>query len=164
MARKLLTILGLMCTMFDYGLAIGGDIPAQTTGQTIYVPVYSHIYGGVRSRPLDLTATLSVRNTDLSEPLILTAVTYYDSDGKLVKEYLKNEQALGPLATTHFIVEERDTRGGSGAKFIVQWRSHKPINPPLVECVMVTTQSGLGISFVSQGRVIAETSKKKSEK
>lgn len=142
--------------MFHVGLAYGGDLLAQSTGQTIYVPVYSHIYGGLRTRPLDLTATLSIRNTDLAEPLAVTSVRYYDSDGKLIRTYLKKDQRIGPLATTHFIVEESDTSGGSGAKFIVQWKAKKPMTPPLVECVMITIQAGLGISFVSHGNVIAE--------
>jgi len=164
MIRKLISLIGVICATFSVGLAYGGNLAVQTTGQTIYVPVYSHIYGGPRSRPLDLTATLSVRNADLSQPLTITAVNYYDSDGKLVKAYLKKDQPLGPLATTHFIVEERDTSGGSGAKFIVKWKSQKPVTSPLVECVMITIQSGLGISFVSQGRVTAETTKESAEK
>jgi len=125
-------------------------------GQTIYVPVYSHIYGGPRARPLDLTATLSIRNTDPGEPFELIAVDYYDSDGKLVRNYLEKLQKIGPLATTRFIVEEYDTTGGSGAKFLVHWKSGKPITPPVTECIMITIQSGLGISFVTHGRVIRE--------
>ena len=164
MIRKLTRVAIITWVFFMVHLGHGSSLQAQTTGQTIYVPVYSHIYGGPKSRSLDLTATLSIRNTDLAEPLILTSVRYYDSDGKLVKDYLQQEQLLGRLATTHFIVEERDTSGGSGAKFIVQWRSPKPISPPLVECVMVTTHSGLGISFLSQGRVIADTNKHRSDK
>jgi|UniRef100_A0A7C4EUK1 hypothetical protein len=157
MKTTLLRLLAILWVMFHAASAQGENIVHQATGQTIYVPVYSHIYGGLRSRPLDLTATLSIRNTDMTEPLNLTSVAYYDSDGKLVKTYLKKEQPLGPLATTHFIVEESDTSGGSGAKFVVQWKSTKPITPPVVECVMITIQSGLGISFVSAGRVLSET-------
>lgn len=36
------------------------------TGQTIYVPIYSHIYFQNQSRTLNLTATLSIRNSDLT--------------------------------------------------------------------------------------------------
>lgn len=164
MNRKSLSLVGGVCAIFLVGLSYAGDFLHQTTGQTIYVPVYSHIYGGLRSRPLDLTATLSVRNTDAAVPLTITSVKYYDSDGKLVKNHLKKEQPLGPLATTHFIVEESDTSGGSGAKFIVQWKSTKPITPPIIQCVMITIQSGLGISFVTEGKVIADASVETSRK
>jgi hypothetical protein len=29
-----------------------------SAGQTVYVPIYSHIYSGVKGRPFDLAATL----------------------------------------------------------------------------------------------------------
>ncbi len=164
MNPKSLRIVGGMCVMVLVGLSYAGDFSHHTTGQTIYVPVYSHIYGGLRSRPLDLTATLSVRNTAVAEPLTITSVKYYDSAGKLVRDHLKKEQLLAPLATTHFIVEESDTSGGSGAKFLVQWKATKPITPPIVECVMITIHSGLGISFVTEGRVIADVGLASSEK
>jgi hypothetical protein len=35
-----------------------------STGQTVYVPIYSHIYSGLKGRPFNLAATLSIRNTD----------------------------------------------------------------------------------------------------
>ena len=39
-----------------------------SSGQTVYVPIYSHIYSGVKGRPFDLAATLSIRNTNLKSP------------------------------------------------------------------------------------------------
>lgn len=110
-------------------------------------------------RSLDLTATLSIRNTDPAESLDLTSVTYFDSDGKLVRKYLEKPQTIGPLATTQFIVEDNATTGESGTKFLVQWQSLRPVTPPVLECLMITTQSGLGISFVTHGRVIKDVGK-----
>ncbi|MBD0302236.1 MAG: DUF3124 domain-containing protein [Tolypothrix sp. T3-bin4] len=58
-------------------------------GQTIYVPVYSHIYHQDQQdqqKIFNLAATLSIRNTDLTKPIIITSVRYYDSNGKLVKQ------------------------------------------------------------------------------
>jgi hypothetical protein len=37
-----------------------------SAGQTVYVPIYSHIYSGLKGRPFNLAATLSIRNTDPS--------------------------------------------------------------------------------------------------
>lgn len=54
-------------------------------GQTIYVPVYSHIYHQDQQKIFNLAATLSIRNTDLTNPIIITSVRYYDSDGKLLE-------------------------------------------------------------------------------
>ena len=39
-----------------------------SSGQTIYVPAYSHIYTGNREKPFLLTVTLSIRNIDPSGP------------------------------------------------------------------------------------------------
>lgn len=149
-------LLAVVLALILPGECLCGNAVNPSKGQTVYVPVYSHIYGGPRARPLDLTATLSIRNTDLDEPLELIAVDYYDSDGKLVRKYLEKIQKIGPLATTRFIVEEYDSTGGSGAKFLVQWKSGKPLTPPVIECIMITIQSGLGISFVTNGRVIKD--------
>ena len=41
-------------------------------GQTVYVPVYSHVFSGPRNIPFLLAATLSIRNTDLSASLRVT--------------------------------------------------------------------------------------------
>jgi len=86
-------------------------------GQTVYVPVYSHIYadGG---KPHLLEATLSIRNPDPKRAISIKSVKYFDTKGSLIKEYLKDEMNLGPLETTAFLVENSDRRGGSGANFI----------------------------------------------
>lgn len=123
-------------------------------GQTIYVPVYSHIYYEDQQRILYLAATLSIRNTDLAKPMIITSVRYYDTGGKLVKQYLPRPVQLGGLASTDFVIDLRDTSGGSGANFIVEWVAETEISEPVVEAVMIGTESNRGISFISPGRVI----------
>lgn len=124
------------------------------TGQTIYVPVYSHVYYEDQRRILNLAATLSIRNTDLTQPMIITSVRYYDTAGKLVKQYLTRFVQLGVLASTDFVIDLRDTSGGSGANFIVEWVAEKEISEPVVEAVMIGTESNRGISFISPGKVI----------
>jgi hypothetical protein len=127
---------------------------ALSGGQTVYVPIYSHIYSGLKGRPFSLAATLSIRNTDPKHPLTLLSVKYFDSDGKLVKEYLDKPAELKAMASTRYILPEGDTTGGSGANFLVKWTSQKKVNPPLIEGVMIGTRSGQGISFVSRGQII----------
>ncbi|MDJ0745958.1 MAG: DUF3124 domain-containing protein [Xenococcaceae cyanobacterium MO_167.B27] len=122
-------------------------------GQTIYVPVYSEIHH-FQNRTFPLAATLSVRNTDPQNPIIITSVKYYNSDGKLVREHLENPLRMAPLATTDFIIDQDDRTGGSGANFIVEWVAETEVYEPIVEAVMVSTTSQQGISFVSVGRVI----------
>ncbi len=124
------------------------------TGQTIYVPIYSEIYFFNRTRTLQLAATLSVRNTDPENPITITSVRYYDSDGNLVKNHLESPLRLAPLASTEFIVDKNDQTGGSGANFIVEWVAKTEVFEPILEAVMVSTTSQQGISFLSKGRVI----------
>ena len=125
-------------------------------GQTVYVAIYSHIYSGNKARPFNLAAILSIRNTDTDHPVTIVSVNYYDTDGKLLQEYLSEPLQLKALASTRYIIKERDTTGGSGANFIVKWKSEKKVNPPMIEAVMIGTHSGQGISFVSRGQVIEE--------
>jgi hypothetical protein len=122
--------------------------------QTIYVPIYSHIYYDGGRRILNLAATLSIRNTDLSEPIIITSLRYYDSDGQIVKQYLEQPIQLDALVSREFFVARTDTRGGMGANFIVEWIAEQKVSEPIIEAVMIGTESGQGISFISTGKVI----------
>ncbi|MBX9253897.1 DUF3124 domain-containing protein [Desmonostoc muscorum CCALA 125] len=123
-------------------------------GQSIYVPVYSHIYHHNRQEIFELAVTLSIRNTDLNNPMVVTSVRYYNSDGKLVKQYLEHPIQLGALASTEFFINRNDTSGGLGANFIVDWVAQTEISEPIVEAVMIGTDFQQGISFTSSGRVI----------
>ncbi|MGB3204969.1 MAG: DUF3124 domain-containing protein [Crinalium sp.] len=123
-------------------------------GQTIYVPAYSHIYFENQQQAIDLSATLSIRNTDLNNSIIVTSVLYYDTNGKLVKSYLEKPITLTSLASTDFVVERTDKSGGLGASFIVEWVAEKKVSNPIVEAVMISAANTQGISFISPGRVI----------
>lgn len=128
----------------------------MSKGQTLYVPCYSHIYHGVKTRPFDLTITLAVRNSDPRRAMRLTSVDYYGSDGKLLKRFLGSETSMGPLSTREFTVEQNDTSGGAGASFVVRWRSDVAMNEPVVESVMIGTANSQGISFTSRATTVQE--------
>lgn len=128
----------------------------SSKAQTLYVPVYSNVFSGPRKLPLQLAATLSIRNTDMMASFRVTAIDYYDTAGKLVRRYLERPIVLGPLATTSVHIKEQDTAGGFGANFIVRWQAGSAINAPIVECVMIGATGGQGISFVSPAQEIKE--------
>lgn len=130
--------------------------PALSSGQLLYVPVYSHIYTGNLERPFNLAVTLSIRNTDPRTSLRLTMVDYFDTEGRLIRHYLESPVELNPLGSIRYVVAEKDVQGGSGANFLVRWESASAINVPVVESVMIGAQSGQGISFTSQAREILE--------
>lgn len=128
-------------------------------GQLLYVPVYSHIYGGDKAEGSEfyLTAILSLRNTDQKYPITFTQVDYYDSNGKLVMKYLDKPETLPPFASMQYIIKESDTQGGLGAKFLVRWQAAEVVNAPLVETVMIGTKMQQGISFTSRAIVLQES-------
>lgn len=119
--------------------------------QAIYVPVYSHIYYEDPSKSVDLAVTLSVRNTDAKNAIIVTSVNYYGTDGKLLKEYLNDEILLEPMATADFVVARTDSTGGAGANFVVNWVAEHQVSEPIAEAVMISAGSGRELSFVSRG-------------
>lgn len=125
-------------------------------GQTVYVPVYSHVYHGDRERPFLLAATVAVRNVDPAATITVVAADYYDSDGRLVRRLVDAPQTVAPLASVRLVIPESDTAGGSGASCLVRWQAEAPALPPVVEAVMIGTRASQGISFTTSGRVVEE--------
>jgi hypothetical protein len=142
-----------LCSLGSAGLA--GELPPMTQGQTVYVPVYSEVLhgdksGGKPDRWL-LSATLAIRNTDLKNSLMVLSLRYYDTDGKLLREYPAGKK-LGPLATMEVFIEHKDKSGGSGANFLVEWDAGKPINPPIIEAVHTYFFGTRSVVFTSPGQ------------
>jgi hypothetical protein len=133
-----------------------GEAVPSAAGRTVYVPVYSHVYTGDAATPFDLALTLSARNTDRAEPIVLKSVRYHDNGGKLVRDYLKTPLRLAPLAAMEFFVRQNDVTGGSSASFVVEWSAAMPVSEPVVEAVMIGTATSRAIALISPGRVVAE--------
>lgn len=128
------------------------------TGQTVYVPAYSEVFvGGSEGLHRDLAVTLTIHNTDLDAPIIVQSVRYHDTDGALVLDYIEDPVEIAPLATTGYLVRDRDRPGGWGANFVVEWVAEEPVHEPVIEAIMVSTEGTHGISFISLGRVIVQT-------
>ena len=146
--------------IFVFGVAFhvqAKDCYELSKGQTLYVPAYSHIYIGHKANLYQLTVTLSVRNIDPLNPITLTTVDYYGTKGNLIKHYLDTPLTLSSLVSTRYIILSKDKEGGSGANFVVKWTSKEPVNSPIVESIMIGTQSQQGISFTSRGQVMIHT-------
>ncbi|MCC7529342.1 MAG: DUF3124 domain-containing protein [Candidatus Melainabacteria bacterium] len=124
------------------------DLSAYPRHGRAYVPVYSHIYTEGRDSVLNLAETVSVRNTDDVNPIVIDSVRYQSTTGKSIREYVSKPVLLEPMATADFVVRLDDTSGGSGASFIVEWQGTKTVNPPLIEAIMISTGSGRNLSFV----------------
>ncbi|CUW41195.1 conserved protein of unknown function [Magnetospirillum sp. XM-1] len=133
---------------------------ALSKGQVLYVPVYSHISHGNldgRGKPSELllSSMLSLRNTDLAHSITVTSARYYDTDGKLLREYLPKPLVLGPMGSSELFVEHKDKSGGSGANFVVEWKAERAVNPPVIETVNAYFFGTQSVAFTSPGRPIS---------
>lgn len=135
------------------------DASSIFKGETVYVPVYSSVYFKDSTSLYNLTATLNIRNIDREGELYLQDIDYYNSKGKLVKKFLNKTLRVKPLETFDLVIAESDISGGTGASFIVKWVSKSNIQSPIVEAVMISTRQGVGLSFITNGKVISTTSK-----
>jgi hypothetical protein len=132
------------------------QVPQQKLSVTgsIYVPVYSSVSivpGRVRA---DFSVTLSIHNASQGGVLVLKRIAYFDTAGQLVESYLQRPIALKPFATVEIFISQNDTRGGTGANFIVDWASVGQVAEPVIEALMI---GGIGAgyyAFISQGRSI----------
>lgn len=144
----------ILLSVFPFQHLNASENVGLSNGQTIYVPAYSHIYSGNREIPFSLTVTLSIRNINLHHNIKIVLADYYETQGKLQKKFIDTPLIIKPLTSLRYIVPESDKSGGSGANFLIEWKSDKLVNPPIVESIMIGTQGGQGISFTSRGRVI----------
>jgi hypothetical protein len=153
----------VLCLLLAVGLlpqvANAGSEPTLSRGQTVYVPVYSHVFIGTRGIPLNLSANVAVRNTDPAHSIIILSADYYDTEGKLVKKYLSEPKKLNAMGSTYFYVETADKTGGWGANFIVKWKSENEVNPPIMESIMSGSSGTHAYTYMSRGQPIKDTSK-----
>ncbi len=139
--------------------AAASEMPPLSTGQAVYVPVYSSVlYGNINSdgKPSEmlLSAMLSVRNTDPKHAITLTSVKYYDTEGRMLREHIAAPAQLPPMGTRDFFVEYRERSGGTGANFMVTWKSEHRVNQPIMETLQVYHAGAQSQSFISRGQVI----------
>ena len=131
-----------------------------TRGQTLYLPVYSHIWHGDRvvegKYPLKnlVSALVSVRNTSLKTPIKVVSARYYNTEGKMLKEYITAPRSVAPMGTLELFVEKQDSAGGSGANFIIVWESETVTNPPVVEAVHADIKGHQTLTFLTTARII----------
>lgn len=152
--RRCTLLLGLLATH-----AFGADEPALLSGQTLYLPVYSHVYHGDPGKDGKPAQTLvsthvSIRNTDPLTPIRITSARYYDTVGKLVRAYVNAPVTIPPLGTHEMFVSRTDTAGGSGANFLIVWNAETPANPPIVEALHADIREARTLMFITTGQPI----------
>jgi hypothetical protein len=128
--------------------------------QSLYLPIYSHLYHGEintrTGRPSEtlVSAHISIRNTDPRASLLVTSARYYNTEGKLLREFLPKPQSVAPLGTYEIFIPRTDSTGGSGANFIIEWNAERPINAPLVEALHADIREARTLLFVTTAHPI----------
>ncbi len=131
----------------------------RSLGETLYLPVYSHIWHGdvdAHGQPVKtlLSVSVSIRNTDPEKSISLVSAEYFDTAGKKLKEYVPAAVGIPPMGTHELFVPRADDSGGSGANFVIRWSSASPASPPIVEAIHANLPVGRSIVFVTSARPI----------
>ena len=118
-----------------------------------YLSVYSQIYSGTEHRTYNLTATISMRNTNYEDTIYLKKAEYFDTKGNSIRTYFDKTIFIAPMETVEIIIDENDKDGGTGANFVFDWITKENINEPLFEGIMISTYNR-GLSFATNGKRI----------
>ena len=150
----------LVVILSGFASAVGAsEALALTTGETLYLPIYSHLYHGEadpKSGPSSLlTSThISIRNTDTKNAIRITSARYYDTHGKLLREFVPSAIDITPLGTHELFIPSNDKSGGSGANFIILWSASQAVSAPIVEALHADIRSSRSLMFVTTARQI----------
>lgn len=157
MPLRLLCI-GLLL-LLPHAPASAQSAAGRLSGETLYLPVYSHIWhGDLDSRGLPvktlLSVLVSIRNTDPVNAIRILSARYFNSEGKEIREYVPKAVSIAPLGTHELFVSRDDDTGGSGANFVIAWNAPAPASPPIVEAVHANLPAGRAVIFVTTARPI----------
>jgi hypothetical protein len=138
---------------------LGGASRAQneaplSTGQTLYLPIYSHIYHGDleksgKPRETLVSTHISLRNTDPRQPVKVLSARYFDTQGKPVREFLAAPEIIPAMGSHELYVPRTDVSGGSGASLLIVWTADVPVNPLLVEALHADIREARTLVFVT---------------
>lgn len=123
-----------------------GDLSYE---DSFYVPIYSDVYVSKQNQKVLLAATLSIRNTSLTEDLFVSKIDYYNTEGALVKKFIKNTIKIAPMATVNYVIDKDDDTGGPGANFIVDIAAKNLDTSPIIQAIMISQVGPNSFSFMT---------------
>jgi uncharacterized protein DUF3124 len=140
-------------------VAFGQETVGRTKGQVLYLPIYSHIWHGEITRDgvprkTLVSVSVSIRNTDPSQSILLTSAQYFDTNGRRLKEFVSAPRTIAPMGTYELFIPKSDDSGGSGANFVIAWKSETGVNAPIVEAIHVDLPGGPSLAFTTSARQI----------
>ena len=145
----------VLCVSF----AAAAQAPARSSGQTLYLPIYSHVWHGDldnKGQPAKalVSISVSIRNTDPAKSIRVHSAQYFDTDGKRLREYITTPRTIPKMGTIELFIPRSDDTGGSGANFVIVWKSETPASPPIVEGFHANLPAGRSIAFTTTARPI----------
>ena len=81
----------------------------------------------------------------------VSKIDYFDSNGSLVRSYIKKPIGIAPMGTVNYVIEKNDDTGGSGANFIVALNAKNKNVRPLIQAIMIGEYSNKGFAFSTDG-------------
>lgn len=121
---------------------------------TTYLSVYSEIYSQTEHTTHNLTATVSLRNTNRKDTVYIIKAEYFDTKGNSIRTYLNKPIFIAPMETVEIIIDEKDQEGGTGANFLFDWAIKPGANEPYFQAIMISTSGSQGISFTTDGKTL----------
>lgn len=91
---------------------------------------------------------------NVSDTIYIEKAAYFDTKGKLIRNYFNKPIFLAPMETVEIVIDEADREGGTGANFHFDWKIPGEASEPFFEGVMISTSGQQGLSFTTQGRRI----------
>lgn len=83
--------------------------------------------------------------------MLIKLIDYYDTGGTLIKSYLNTPLELPAMGTLNYIVEKEESKGGSGANFIIEVEGIDETVKPVIEAVMLGNFSNKAFAFSTEG-------------
>ena len=148
-------VLSCICT----APRVNAQAAGRSTGELLYLPIYSHIWhgdfdsGGKPDRTL-ISVSVSVRNTDPKLPIRIMSAQYYDTTGRKLKEFVQAPTVVSAMGTLELFIPRSDDSGGSGANFLIAWSADHPASPPVVEGIHANLPAGRPLVFTTSATVI----------
>lgn len=121
---------------------------------TTYLSIYPQIYSQTEHKTHNLTATVSMRNTNRNDSIFIEKAEFFDTKGKLIRTYFEQTIYIAPMETVEIVIDEIDSDGGTGSNFLFDWKIRPNSNEPFFEGIMISTYGQQGLSFTTSGKRI----------
>lgn len=129
---------------------------------TVYVPIYSDLNSDSKYVTYNLTATLSIRNTSLTDSMYVEAINFYNTDGDLISKYINRTLILRPMQSIEYTIDRNKEMNKTGSNFIVKWGAKTADLNPVIQGVKISTDQKQGISLITNGISISRRNGQKN--